>query len=128
MMLFLQRYVPPGRQTVWAPWDQLRGGFTVTFAMGEDEYTDTLFGADNSFTIASLAEIENSTGSYLDLLGILFFANFSGSFLDSPFSYSFYGVYLSPAIFGIDIIELSGSVYTGNFSGTEIEATHPPPL
>jgi len=106
-----------------SPLGSLRGGsFTVTFAMDGEEYTDIFtFGLDRSFIIASLSEIENSTGYYVDLWGVLFFANFSGSFLESPFSYSFYGLYLSSNIFGINVIELSGSVYTGNFSGTEIE-------
>lgn len=106
-----------------APLGPLQGGsFTITFTMDEDKFADTItFGSDGTFSIDSLSEIENSTGSYVDLLGILFFANFSGYFLDSPFSYTFYGLYLSPAIAGFNVIELSGTVYTGQFSGTETD-------
>ncbi len=106
-----------------SPLGPLQGGsFTITFTMDEDKFADTItFGSDGTFSIDSLSEIENSTGSYVDLLGILFFANFSGYFLDSPFSYTFYGLYLSPAIAGFNVIELSGTVYTGQFSGTETD-------
>ena len=67
-----------------------------TCVADEEEYTDILiFGSDGSFTMDFFSEIENSSGFYLDLLGILFFANFSGSLPSNSFTFSFYGIYLS---------------------------------
>ena len=95
--------------------------FNVTFSMDEEEYTDTLtFGSDGCFTMAFFSKIENSSGFYIDLLGVFFFAHFSGSFPTNPFSFSFYGIYLSPDIVGITSINFGGSQYIGNFFGTEI--------
>jgi len=95
--------------------------FTVTFSLDEEKYTDVFtFGSDGSFTMDSFSEIENSSGFYRDLLGILFLANFSGSFPVNSFSFSFYGIYLSPNICGINIIHYGGSLYCGTFFGTEI--------
>lgn len=101
----------------------LRGkSFTVSFPMDEEEYTDTfIFGSDGSFTMDFFSEIENSFGFYLDLLGILFFANFSGSLPSNSFTFSFYGIYLKSEIFGISIIDFTGSKHIGHFSGTEVE-------
>lgn len=101
----------------------LRGkSFTVTFCMDEDKYTDTfIFGSDGSFIIASLSNNENSSGSYLDILGTLFFAHFLVSFPTNPLSLSFYGIYLSPIIFGINIIHCGGQQYIGGFFGNEVK-------
>ncbi|KPJ61137.1 MAG: hypothetical protein AMJ42_01220, partial [Deltaproteobacteria bacterium DG_8] len=54
-----------------------------------------------------------------DLFGILFFANFSGSLPVHPFSFSFYGIYLKPNIFGINVINFGDSLYIGSFNGSE---------
>ena len=101
----------------------LRGkSFTVSFPMDEEEYTDTfIFGSDGSFTMDYFSEIENSSGFYMDLLGILFFANFSGSLPSNSFTFSFYGIYFNSVIFGISIIDFIGSKHIGNFSGTEVK-------
>ena len=101
----------------------LRGkSFTVNFPMDEEEYTDTfIFGSDGSFVMGFFSEIENSSGFYLDLLGILFFANFSGSLPTNSFSFSFYGIYLNSEIFGISIIDFTGLKHIGHFGGTEVE-------
>lgn len=99
----------------------LRGkSFTVNYPVDEEEYTDTfIFGSDGSFTMDFFSEIENSSGFYLDLLGILFFANFSGSLPSNSFTFSFYGIYLNPDMFGISIINFGDSEYIGCFNGTE---------
>ena len=95
--------------------------FTVTFNLGEDEYSDIItFGEDGSFTMTSLSSIETSVGTYTSFCGILFFANFAGSFPGNPYSFSFYGIYLSPNIFGFDVIDWFGSPFRGTFSGTEV--------
>ena len=101
----------------------LRGkSFTVNFPMDEEVYTDTfIFGSDGSFTMDFFSEIENSSGFYLDLLGILFFANFSGSLPSNSFNFSFYGIYLNSEIFGISIIDFISSKHIGHFSGTEVK-------
>jgi len=101
----------------------LRGkSFTVNFLMDEEEYTDIfIFGSDGSFTMDFFSEIENSSGFYLDLLGILFFANFSGSLPSNAFIFSFYGICLNSEISGISIIDFTGSKYIGHFSGTEVK-------
>ena len=95
--------------------------FAVTFNLSEEEYTDILtFGEDNSFSMKEMGKLGSNTGSYIDLLGILFFADFSGSFTGNPFSFSFYGIHLGPNISGIDFINFFRSPYCGIFSGTEI--------
>ena len=95
--------------------------FAITLNLGEEEFTDIItFAEDGSFTMASLSKIENSSGTYISVCGIVFFANFSGSFPENPFSFGFYGIYLSPNIFGIDAINFFGSKFFGTFSGTEI--------
>ncbi|MBW1855106.1 MAG: hypothetical protein JRJ00_10570 [Deltaproteobacteria bacterium] len=101
----------------------LRGkSFTVNFPMDDEEYTDILiFGSDGSFTMDFFSEIENSSGFYLDLLGIFFFANFSGSLPSNSFTFSFYGIYLNSEIFGMSIIDFTGSKHIGHFSGTEVK-------
>lgn len=95
--------------------------FTVNFPMDEDEYTDTfIFESDGSFIMEFFSKVENSSGFYVDLLGILFFANFSGSLPSNAFSFSFYGIYLNSEIVGFSIIDFIGSKHIGRFSGTEV--------
>ena len=95
--------------------------FTVTFPVGEEEYTDTLtFGSDGSFTMTFFSSIGDSSGFYVALFGILFFANLSGTLMFDPFSFSFYGIYLSSKIGGISIIEFGDVRSVGKFHGTEV--------
>lgn len=94
--------------------------FTVTFPVGEAEYTDTVtFGPDDSFTMTFFSSIEDSSGFYLDLFGILFFANLSGILMFEPFSFSFYGIYLNSKIVGVSIINFGDARSIGKFNGTE---------
>jgi len=99
----------------------LRGKtFMVSFSVGEDEYTDAItFESNGAFTMAFFSEIEDSSGFYLDLLGILFFAHLSGTLMFDPFSFSFFGVHFNPDIFGITIINFGDSQYINSFSGIE---------
>jgi len=94
--------------------------FMINFSVGEEEYTDTIiFGSEGSFTMDFFGEIEGSSGFYVDLCGVLFFARFSGILAFESFSFNFYGVHLNPHIFGISLINFGDSRYIDKFSGTE---------
>ena len=66
------------------------------------------------------SSIEGSSGFYVDLFGILFFANLSGTLMFDPFSFSFYGIYLNSKLVGVSIIEFGDVRSMGKFHGTEV--------
>lgn len=111
---------PSSEEAAWRQFGLQGKSFTITYSIDEEAYTDIItFEPDGSFSMAFFSQSEDSYGFYLDFLGIFFYAHLSGVIVFEPFSFSFCGIHLNPAIRGISIIDIGGSRYLSIFSGTE---------